>query len=159
MRNFLSNSRVKPAVRGGSGPPAFYREALAAFRVFTDRGGTLVDSPSLVKIVYRSLIATIVTAPKAVGQSPSNRFLVWKRLQGKHLLPLARNLLWQVSHNILPIRSFLKHRHVISEDKCAVCGQEEENLEHRFLDCPINKQTWVTLYRILPILQNFNLTQ
>jgi hypothetical protein len=60
---------------------------------------------------------------------------------------------------MLPIRSFLKHRHVISEDKCALCGQEEENLEHGFLNCPINKQTWVTLYRILPILQNFNLTQ
>jgi hypothetical protein len=70
MRNFLSNSRVRPAVRAERGPPAFYREALAAFRVFTDRGGTLVDSPSLVKIVYRSLIATIVTPPKAVGQSP-----------------------------------------------------------------------------------------
>jgi hypothetical protein len=40
-----------------------------------------------------------------------------------------------------------------------VCGQEGGNLEHRFLKCPINKQTWVTLYRILPLLQNFNLTQ
>jgi hypothetical protein len=82
-----------------------------------------------------------------------------EKLQGKHFSPLTRYLLWQVSHGILPTRTFLKHRQVTTDDKYAVYGLLEANLEHRFINCPINQQTWVILHRILPFLMNFNLTQ
>jgi hypothetical protein len=113
----------------------------------------------MVKTAYRLFIATVVTTPKSVSHSLSNRYAVWKKLQGKNFSPLARNLLWQVSHGILPTRAFLKHRQVITEDKCAVCKSQAENLEHRFIDCPINHPTWATLHKILPFIKDFNLTQ
>lgn len=76
MRNLHNSTCPNPAVRAEGGPNAFYKEAFAALRVFIDGGGTLVDLPSL---------AAIVSTPKSVSQSPSYRYPVWKRLQGKHL--------------------------------------------------------------------------
>jgi hypothetical protein len=108
MRKFLQSAYVNAGARAEKGPISFYKDALTTLEIFVDKGDTLADSPSMVRTAYRSFLATVITTPKAVNYAPSNRYIVWKKLQAKHLSPVARNLLWQISRNILPTRTFFK---------------------------------------------------
>jgi hypothetical protein len=63
-------------VRAESGPITFYKEAIASLCIFTDREGTLVDAPNMVKTAYRLFIATVVTTPKSVSHSLSHSSVV-----------------------------------------------------------------------------------
>jgi hypothetical protein len=85
----------------------FYIETLRVLGIFSDRGGTLADSNTMVRIAYRLFLATVISPPRAVLYAPTDRLSVWRRLRAKHFSPRARNLLWQISHNILPIKTFL----------------------------------------------------
>jgi hypothetical protein len=113
----------------------------------------------MVRIIYRCLLATVVAPPKAIIYAPTDRFAVWRRLRAKHFSPHARNLLWQISHNILPVKTFLCDRTVIKDAKCSVCNEHEETLQHRFFDCPINKPTWDILLKIAPVIKNMDLVR
>jgi hypothetical protein len=93
---------VRSGARTEKNVSTYYAGALKNLETFTDRGGTLADAATMVRIAYRSLIATVVTPPKAVLYAPTDRFAVWKKLKAKHFSPKARNILWQISHNILP---------------------------------------------------------
>jgi hypothetical protein len=64
--------------------------------------------------------------------------------------------LWQISHHILPTRVFLKNRKVIKEGFCEICKHPEEDLEHRFVHCPINKKTWEIIFSIAPSLRTLD---
>jgi hypothetical protein len=112
----------------------------------------------MVKKIYRLVIATIVQTPKSVSQAATNRHPVWQT-QSKTSSTSTRQPFMANKPQYPPIKTFLKHRKVISEDKSAACGHESKNLEHRFLKCLINKETWVVLYGILPFLCNINLIE
>jgi hypothetical protein len=159
LRNSLPPGSVRGGARAEKGTNSFYRDALANLGIFIDRGGTLADSPTMVRTAYRSFLATVITSPKAIAYAPSDRFIVWRKLRAKHFSPVARNLLWQISHNILPIKAFLKDRQVTKDDTCEVCKLHVESLQHRFIDCPINLPTWEIILKILPFLKNFDLIQ
>jgi hypothetical protein len=107
----------------------------------------------MVRTAYRSFLATVVSLPKAIACAPTDRFAVWRRLRAKHFSPNARNLLSQISHNILPIKIFLKERNVTKDDTRAVCKTHVESLQHRFFDCPINFPTWEIILKIIPLLK------
>jgi hypothetical protein len=140
LRDFLPTGSVRGELERKKAQTVFYKEALGNFETFIDRGGTLADSTTMVRTAYRSFLATIVTPPKAITYAPTDRFAVWRRLRAKHFAPNARNLLWQISHNILPIKPFLKERNVTKKDICEVCKSQVESLQHRFFDIPTLKK-------------------
>jgi hypothetical protein len=159
LRNFLPPGFVRGGARAEKVTNIFYTDALNNLEIFTDRGGALADSTTMVRMAYRSLLATVVSPPKAITYAPTDRFAVWRRLRAKHFSTNARNLLWQISHNILPVKTLLKERNVTKDDTCAVCNAHVETLQHRFFECPINTPTWETLLRITPVLKNFDLVR
>jgi hypothetical protein len=159
LRNLLPPGSVRGGARSERGTNNFYTDAIKNLEIFTDRGGALADSTSMVKTAYRSLLATVITPPKALLYASTDRLAVWRRLRAKHFSPNARNLLWQISHNILPIKTFLKDRNVTRDDTCAVCKAHGESLQHRFFDCPINSPTWEIILKISPLLKNLDLIQ
>jgi hypothetical protein len=159
LRDSLPTGASGGGVRSERGPNLYYKEALTHLEKFKDRGGTILNSPNMVRIAYRNLLATIVTPPKALSYAPTDRIIVWRRLRANHFSPNARNLLWQISHNILPIKTFLKERTVLDDDTCSVCNSQAESMQHRFFDCPINIPTWELIHKFLPFLKNLDLIQ
>jgi hypothetical protein len=113
----------------------------------------------MVRIAYRLVLATVITPPRAILYAPTDRLAVWRRLRARHLSPRARSILWQISHNILPIKTFLKERNVTVDDTCVVCNTHTETLQHRFFDCQINIPSRELILKILPFLKNLNLNQ
>jgi hypothetical protein len=119
---FSSSGAVRSSgPRSDKSVSPYYAEALKNLEIFMDRGGALADSASMVRTAYRSLIATVITPPKAILYAPTDRFAVWRKLKAKHFSPKGRNMLWQISHNILPTATFLYDRKVIKDARCAVC--------------------------------------
>jgi exonuclease III len=159
LRNLLPPGFARAGARAEKGTNAFYANAIKHLEIFTDRGGTLMDSNSMVRITYRTLLATVVSPPKALTYAPTDRLAVWRKLRAPHFAPKARNLLWQISHNILSIKTWLYERKVTKNATCAVCNAHEETLQHRFFECPINTLSWETLLRITPVLKNFDLVR
>jgi hypothetical protein len=92
LRKFLPPGAVRSGARTEKNVSTYNTGALKNLETFLDRGGRLADSATMVRTAYRSLIATVVTEPKAVQYAPTNRFAVWKKIKAKHFSPNARNL-------------------------------------------------------------------
>ena len=77
------------------------------------------------------------------GSLISWRF-IWK-LRVPHKIKL---FLWKVHLKILPTKSFLVSREIISKDtaKCSFCNCETETENHLFFDCFKSKQLWEFIF-------------
>lgn len=84
LRSALPVETTRGGARSERGPSRYYKEALAQLEKFKERGGTITNSPNMVRIAYRSLLATIVTPPKIIQHAPTDRIIVWKRLRANH---------------------------------------------------------------------------
>lgn len=51
-------------------------------------------------------------------------------------------LLWQICHNALPTRTFLRQRHIDMNTECMACRQQEDDTLHVLRDCSWTKQIW-----------------
>jgi hypothetical protein len=65
-------------------------------------------------------------------------------------------MLWQISHGILPVKSFLLHRTVTNNDQCPMCLNAVEDISHRFFDCIINSKFWDLFGRVFPYLASLS---
>ena len=68
----------------------------------------------------------------------------------------TRAFQYKLLHRILPTNIFLKSIRVINDDKCSMCKNEKETLEHIFIHCPFTKILWDDLE--LYISQKLNCT-
>ena len=50
--------------------------------------------------------------------------------------------MWKSCSNILPIRTKLFDRKVISNYSCPVCGEEAETINHMFMECSVALAVW-----------------
>lgn len=66
----------------------------------------------------------------------------WKRLQHLQMSKKFKTFAWHVCHNSLPIRQKLSHKIVIVDDKCPVCAQEIEDINHALLTCLSLELMW-----------------
>jgi hypothetical protein len=68
-------------------------------------------------------------------------------------------MLWQISHGILPVKSFLLHRKVTNDDRCPMCLNAVENISHRFFECTINLKFRDLFGKVFPYLASLSPTQ
>jgi hypothetical protein len=159
MRNFLPNVSLNSSPHAANGPQEFYKHAIHHLHSFLDAGGSLINSPSLTRIAYRIFLASIVTPPKCMGIATTDRIAVWRKLKSGNISPLPKNMLWQISHGILPVKSFLLHRKVINDDLCPMCSNAVEDVSHRFFDCTVNSKFWELFRRVFPYIGSLSPTQ
>jgi hypothetical protein len=159
MRNFLPNVSLNSSPHAANGPQEFYKHAIHHLHSFLDAGGSLTNSPSLTRIAYRIFLASIVTPPKCMGIATTDRIAVWRKLKSGNISPLPKNMLWQISHGILPVKSFLLHRKVINDDLCPMCSNAVEDVSHRFFDCTVNSKFWELFRRVFPYIASLSPTQ
>ncbi|XP_074270200.1 uncharacterized protein LOC141593145 [Silene latifolia] len=58
----------------------------------------------------------------------------------KWLIPRQSFIIWLISHQKLLTQVRLVRMQIISENNCFLCGMQEENLNHLFLDCPFSRK-------------------
>jgi hypothetical protein len=66
---------------------------------------------------------------------------------------MQKNLLWQISHNILTTKTLLYNRKVTADSSCQVCQSANEDVEHRFFVCDINTETLNFLFLLVSALK------
>ncbi|XP_074299581.1 uncharacterized protein LOC141630712 [Silene latifolia] len=58
----------------------------------------------------------------------------------KWLIPRQAFVVWLIAHQKLLTQDRLIRMHIISENKCFLCGLQEESLSHLFLECTFSRQ-------------------
>lgn len=66
----------------------------------------------------------------------------WKVLWQSTLHERHKLFLWKIMVNILPTKDRIKCFVPLSNLNCLLCGQEEETIQHLFLECPVSIQCW-----------------
>jgi hypothetical protein len=93
------------------------------------------------RMIYRDL-ASFAT-PKVVNESVLDYKLVWKRLQSPVVNPEARDVLFLLIHNKLPVLERLFRIGVKQDPYCLHCaGAEVADIEHFFSSCVRTRQCW-----------------
>ncbi|XP_040965868.1 uncharacterized protein [Gossypium hirsutum] len=73
-------------------------------------------------------------------QTHTNNF--FRKLWNLDMPTKIKITVWKIAWNYIPTFSSLKLRRVITEDRCLRCGQETEDSNHVFQQCPIAKEVW-----------------
>ncbi|CAN1844985.1 Transposon TX1 uncharacterized 149 kDa protein [Linum perenne] len=67
----------------------------------------------------------------------------WRKLWNIDVPPKMRHLMWRIARNVVPTRHAIMHRGIPGvEDKCGLCGNGYETVEHLFLDCEVARRCW-----------------
>ncbi len=82
--------------------------------------------------------------------------LVWKNVSNMFLFNSHKDMAWQVVHQSLPTRLFLKRRNCSKVSKCpkSRCG-EDESISHLFWSCIYAKEVWFYAQEWLTDLYRF----
>ena len=138
-------------------PNSFYSEAYKSYARFHRLNPTPVSFRSVVKIAYRALTSAESLPPRVFDiNDPDEKKAFWRRLSKSLVSPEARNLFWLISHEILPVRAYLKHRRIIAMDTCPMCDKESETLAHCLLDCPAAHPIKKEIFSFFPGLSSLS---
>jgi exonuclease III len=134
-------------------PNYFYKEAYKHYTLFVNLNPTPVPVKAIVKKAYTTLVLASSVPPRVFNNHhPEERKALWNRLQKIPISPEARNFIWLVSHEILPVKCFLLHRRIVTSDLCPMCQQQPETIEHCLLDCSAAAPIKLTIYKYFPSL-------
>ena len=85
----------------------------------------------------------MICIPKFVREAVVDYKLVWRRLQSCVLLPEARDILFLLIHNKLPVPERLFRISARQDPYCLHCpGAEIADVEHFFCSCRRTSQCW-----------------
>ncbi|KAK1392380.1 hypothetical protein POM88_011436 [Heracleum sosnowskyi] len=59
----------------------------------------------------------------------------WMEIWGLEVIPKAKHFLWCLCTETLPVRSLLKHRHLIDDEICPWCNLHAETASHAIFEC------------------------
>ena len=63
-----------------------------------------------------------------------------------------RELQWKILHNLYPTNILLNKMKVVDDNKCSLCRDEVDFLEHFFFLCPPVKQFWIKIEKYLAVV-------
>jgi len=70
---------------------------------------------------------------------------LWSRIWNLDGIPKINLFCWTLAHINILVGENLKKRGFLGPFRCALCRQEEESLDHLFLECPYSKAVWSIL--------------
>ena len=80
---------------------------------------------------------------------------LWKTIWLAEVTNKIKNFVWRACQNILPTKSNLFHRHVLSSDVCDQCGQISETTSHVLLFCDFSRSAWESCNLLVNCHWNF----
>jgi hypothetical protein len=67
---------------------------------------------------------------------------LWKNLWTLQTIPRHKVLLWRIIQEAIPVKSALNHRGITCLSLCPRCLQQEETIDHIFMQCDHATRTW-----------------
>ena len=95
-----------------------------------------------VRSAYKLALECSDTFCGASSSDGSQLSCFWKKLWRLPTPHKVRHFLWRACRDILPTKSNLKRRKVLTEDLCEACSLESETSGHLFWSCPRAKTVW-----------------
>ena len=87
----------------------------------------------------------------------SLRRKMWKTVWMSKVAPKVKYFMWRLIQKCLPVKVNLREKCVDLETACAVCGNQDETLEHVFFfSCSFSKAVWVTVVPGLQVQRSNN---
>ena len=123
--------------------PVYFRHMYDLFREVTELDQVKVDELESVKAktLYSEFTSTL-PPPKCVYKVDNMPWeVVWERLENPVMVPLAKELMFMISHNIIPNRQRLFRMNKVRDPRCLVDMEEEDNL-HMFTGCRRVRVAW-----------------
>ena len=104
------------------------------------------------KVVYKELTSTL-TPPKVVRESDLDYGLTWKRLHSTVVDIKARDVMFLLLHNKLPVKERLFRIRLKPDPYCLPCARAEIcNIIHFFCSCDAVSVTWSWVKRQVVML-------
>ena len=143
--NILSPHAVRPNI--------YYRKSIKNYNFFRGLHPLPPDNDAIVKLVYSTISLNRSVPPLIFNKyDPVERGVLWKLISRLSLSPEARNFIWKVSHEIIAVKSFLKHRHILPDDVCPMCGVAPETISHCLIECRHSTPIIQLVQKIVPSL-------
>ena len=115
-----------------------------------------------IKFFYNNLIRndSVPAGQEKWSTNLSDNNLPWSKIYSlnKWANPdtRTRSFQFKLLHRILPTNAFLKAIRVINDDRCSICKNEKETLEHVFIYCPFTRHFWDNLESYLTQKLHYN---
>jgi hypothetical protein len=85
------------------------------------------------------------------SHSAGNNNPAWRKIWGAKVPPKVRVFWWRVSHDFIPSKANLHHRHIDKLAACEFCGAERETTFHALLECTYSRSFWSKLKELTGI--------
>lgn len=67
---------------------------------------------------------------------------LWRKVWSMDIKKKIHIFLWKACHDRIPVGVNLKKRGMKVDDRCRICGEEAESIEHMFFHCRKSKIIW-----------------
>ena len=109
------------------------------------------------KQLYQNLVAKTFVEPTAEKRweclfNRVTKFdweLIWKKGYNKLIDQTDRDLWFRLKHRILPTKDKLYKMKITVDNKCLLCNEEIETIEHLFLYCEKHLEAWIFVEHLL----------
>ncbi|XP_057422210.1 uncharacterized protein LOC130716023 [Lotus japonicus] len=91
---------------------------------------------------YQFLQEKVSRSSPSSSSAPTLSEAQWCLFWKSPALPRCKQLAWRVWVGAVPVRHSLRRRGLDIDPCCAICGVEEETLDHLFLRCEVVRATW-----------------
>lgn len=76
------------------------------------------------------------------SSEPALTVAQWKKFWTAPVMPRCKETSWRAWVGALPVRVALHQRGIDLDPSCAICGGQEETINHLFLECAAVRATW-----------------
>lgn len=136
-------------------PDSYHREAIANFKIFKTYHKEEFNIKNSSKIVYGHLVQNEIAPPKVLEKPDhAKRAEAWKKLKKLPLSTEAKDLMWLIAHEALPIAAKIFTYHIVKHNLCTICYGETETISHCLFNCSQARPIWQLLYQLAPIIKN-----
>lgn len=132
--NILRFKAIKPNTAHKLSPPKIFKKAIRQLNNLYD-SHVITQTTFNAKIIYKSLIKAEISKPKIMVENLHVDFnLILLNINNPFLSPQAREVLFMMVHNILPVKDNLFQLKLSNDPFCKFCPQNQiENIPHLLL--------------------------
>jgi len=132
----------------------FYKTVISSFSNFKKCKPEPLSLRNIIKTAYNFNISKI-TKPKVADLDDADRRAeAWKRLKSMDIAPEARDTMWLVSHDALPVAAHIFRFHLLVHNLCVLCMKKVETIEHCLLECDNAAALWEYIFNLHPALSS-----
>jgi len=127
-------------------PSPFYKEVIEIYSEYRKSKPETLSLQNIMKVAYNHLIIKTIKPKACFLDDADMRAEAWKRLKKSILEPEARDTIWLVSHEALPVAFYLFRFHLLVHNLCVLCMRKVESIDHCLIECINAKALWTYIF-------------